>query len=206
MTPSANIEQDERDNVELPLIAQLVAMGWDHVEGDRWIAAQSERASFDEVVVRDRLRAKLVEINRDEHGQQWLTPDRADEAIAKLVAFRGVTGLLARNRALTEMLLAGVQIAKDPSKGEQRDLACTSLTSTTGRPTISSPSTSSALTGLGRPTGCCRTSSCSSTASRLSSSSARAAIARTRSSRRSTSFGATPTSASQRAGRASRSF
>lgn len=121
MTSLAKIEQDERDNVELPLIAQLVTMGWDHVEGDKWIAAQSERTSFDEVVLRDRLQAKLIDINRDEHGHQWLTPDRADEAIAKLVAFRGVTGLLARNRALTEMLLTGVQIAKDPSKGELRD-------------------------------------------------------------------------------------
>lgn len=121
MTTVAKIEQDERDNVELPLIAQLVTMGWGHLEGDKWIAAQTERASFDDVVIRDRLRARLIDINRDEHGQQWLTPPRADEAIAKLVAFRGVTGLLARNRALTAMLLTGVQVAKDSSQGEQRD-------------------------------------------------------------------------------------
>ncbi|WP_354697578.1 hypothetical protein DSM112329_03213 [Paraconexibacter sp. AEG42_29] len=121
MTSLAKIEQDERDNVELPLIAQLVTMGWEHTEGDKWVAAQSERSSFAEVVLRDRLRSKLIEINRNEHAQKWLTPVRADEAIAKLVAFRGATGLLTRNRALTEMLLTGVQIAKDPSQGEQRD-------------------------------------------------------------------------------------
>lgn len=121
MTSLPKIEQDERDNVELPLIDQLVKMGWEHIEGDKWIASQTERASFDEVVLRDRLRGKLIEINLDEHGNQWLTPARADEAIAKLVAFRGVTGLLNRNRALTDMLLTGVQIAKDPSRGEQRD-------------------------------------------------------------------------------------
>ena len=39
MSPAGlgRIEQDERDNVELPLVAQLTGMDWQYLEGDEWV-------------------------------------------------------------------------------------------------------------------------------------------------------------------------
>jgi type I restriction enzyme R subunit len=69
----------ERTEVELPLIAQLVSMGWQYLEGDTGVPAHTERATFREVLLHGRLRNALRQANLDETGQPWchLTADTA---------------------------------------------------------------------------------------------------------------------------------
>ena len=53
----------EIDHVERPFIAQLQALGWEHVAGDLDDPAATGRDSFSEVVQQQVLRTKLVELN-----------------------------------------------------------------------------------------------------------------------------------------------
>lgn len=116
-----NAEQDERDNVELPLVEQLKAMGWQHIQGDEWVPEITERTAFEQVLLRDRLRAALVRLNLDESGAEWLTPERAEQATTQVEDPRGAVGLIARNQLVTNRILRGVQIPKDASLDETYD-------------------------------------------------------------------------------------
>jgi type I restriction enzyme R subunit len=61
----------ERDLVEVPFCRQLELMGWTWLEGDTDVPELTERTSFRDVILKDRLEAALRKLNpRD--GQPWL--------------------------------------------------------------------------------------------------------------------------------------
>jgi type I restriction enzyme R subunit len=57
---------NEYTEVELPLLRQLVDMGWSHIEGSKWEPSASDRETFREVVLSSHLRALLRRINVDD--------------------------------------------------------------------------------------------------------------------------------------------
>jgi hypothetical protein len=61
-----SITPNEDNHVEQPLLAQLTAMGWQHLEGDIDVEYLTERASFREVLLADRLKAVIKAINADQ--------------------------------------------------------------------------------------------------------------------------------------------
>ena len=46
---------DEKTYVEIPFIEQLKGMGWEHIEGDIDVPYLTERESFRDVLLADRL-------------------------------------------------------------------------------------------------------------------------------------------------------
>jgi hypothetical protein len=72
--------QWEYDLVEKPFCEQLRAMGWQWLEGDTDVPELTERESFREVLLRDRLTAALRKLNlRD--GQPWQDDARIARAM-----------------------------------------------------------------------------------------------------------------------------
>ena len=64
---------DEKTYVEIPFIQQLKGLRWEHVEGDIDVPYLTERESFRKVLLKDRLRKALREINRDDERRPcWL--------------------------------------------------------------------------------------------------------------------------------------
>ena len=103
----------EYDQVELPFIQQLRAMGWDYLqeadEDKTAIPAFTERESFKDVLLKDRLRAAIASINRDENGQPWLDDARLSQAISRLEKLAQHT-LIESNKAATELLIKGTVV------------------------------------------------------------------------------------------------
>ena len=100
--------QWEYDLVERPLCEQLRGMGWQWIEGDTQVAEFTERTSFREVLLKDRLHKALRELNlRD--GKPWLDEARIEKAIRDLEQTAG-HGLMEANRAVTEFLLKGTVV------------------------------------------------------------------------------------------------
>ncbi|MCX4805911.1 type I restriction endonuclease [Streptomyces sp. NBC_01214] len=121
--------QPEYDKVEGPLIGQLVAMGWRHLEGapagePANDPARSGRDSFEEVVYADLFRAAVARINPGRDCETWLTDAQLDHLLALLLgtapgqgpAERGVAG----NLHVTRMLREGINARTLPgwSKGD----------------------------------------------------------------------------------------
>jgi type I restriction enzyme, R subunit len=97
--------QWEYDLVEVSFCRQLQAMGWEWLEGDTDVPELTERASFREVLLKDRLTAALRRINlRD--GRPWLDDACIARAIRDLEKAAGHR-LMEINQAATELLLKG---------------------------------------------------------------------------------------------------
>lgn len=110
----------EYTEVELPLINQLYAQGWMHIEGSKSDPSVTGRDNFREPLLEDRLRAKLREINLDPDGQPWLDDARISEAISSLTRTdRG--SLIEINQRMTERLLEGVPVAGLPGWDQGRN-------------------------------------------------------------------------------------
>lgn len=75
---------DEKTYVEIPFIEQLKGMGWEHIEGDIDVPYLTERESFREVLLKDRLRKALKMINLDDKGDPWLDEDRISQIVSAL--------------------------------------------------------------------------------------------------------------------------
>lgn len=60
-----------------------------------------------------RLREAIRTINLDQNGQPWLDDRRINQAIGKLERVGG-RGLMATNKATTELLLTGIEVEGDP--------------------------------------------------------------------------------------------
>ncbi|ARZ67734.1 type I deoxyribonuclease HsdR [Streptomyces albireticuli] len=122
--------QPEYDKVERPLIEQLVAMGWEHLQGaspgaPANHAADSERAYFTEVVYAKRFRTAVARINPGPSGHgTWLTDAQLDHLLALLhgrVHGQGPTGHgVAGNLEVTRMLRDGINARTVPgwTKGD----------------------------------------------------------------------------------------
>ncbi len=104
---------DERAKVELPFLAQLEGMGWEHIEGDRQVADFTFRSSFRQVLLLPRLRRLIRSINVDESGEPWLDDARIDAAVNTLERLGGPGGLVAVNQATMELLVEGTTVEGD---------------------------------------------------------------------------------------------
>src|SRR5262245_6568262 len=109
----------EYTEVERPLLDQLHAMRWQHVEGDRYDAGASERDSFRQFLLEQRLRAKLLELNPGPDGKPWLDDSRVSEAISSLTRTEPGS-LIEINERMTERLLEGVSVAGLPGWDQGR--------------------------------------------------------------------------------------
>ncbi|MEV5774528.1 type I restriction endonuclease [Streptomyces antimycoticus] len=107
--------QPEYEMVERPLVKQLVAMEWKHLQGappgePAHRSQDSGRDSFTQVVYADRFRDAVSRINPGPDGEAWLTDAQVDQALAMVLGTapgydeRGVAG----NLAVTEMLRKGI--------------------------------------------------------------------------------------------------
>jgi type I restriction enzyme R subunit len=100
---------NELTEVELPLLQQLMRMGWSHIEGSKWNPAESDRETFREVVLSGRLRAALRRINVDDDGNEWLDEGRVAQAEAALLRSPALK-LIEANREVTSLLLTGTVV------------------------------------------------------------------------------------------------
>lgn len=95
---------------EKPLMDQLHGMGWDI---RLTLPGEPEdlhgRESFREVLLKDRMRAKLRQINLGPDGQPWLDDTRLSQMISELDRPSGVK-LLEVNQAVLELLLKGTSV------------------------------------------------------------------------------------------------
>ena len=112
---------NEYTEVELPLLQQLHAMQWSHLEGSKFDPAVSERETFREVVLSGRLRAALRHINLDDAGNQWLDESRVAQAEAALLRSQAIK-LVEANQEFTSLLLTGTTVDaiedKDGGRGQ----------------------------------------------------------------------------------------
>lgn len=106
--------------VERPLIEQLTKLGWSHIEGSKEDPTVTERTSFREVLLRDRLRAALRRINRDPEGREWLDDARLNQAVSALERI-AAPRLIEANEAATNLLLSGTQVEGLPGWDDGRD-------------------------------------------------------------------------------------
>ncbi|MFC9221087.1 type I restriction endonuclease subunit R [Streptomyces hygroscopicus] len=107
--------QPEYEMVERPLIDQLVAMGWEHLQGappgePAHHPEDSERHSFTQVVYEDRFREVVRRINPGPDGETWLSDAQLNQILTMVLgtapgyAERGVAG----NLAVTDLLRKGI--------------------------------------------------------------------------------------------------
>ena len=98
---------NEYTDVELPLLRQLVAMRWSHIEGSKWDPSASDRETFREVILSGHLRAVLRRINVDEDGNEWLDESR----VAQAEELRSpALKLIEANQEVTSLLLTGTTV------------------------------------------------------------------------------------------------
>jgi type I restriction enzyme R subunit len=100
---------NEYTQVELPFIEQLKGLGWEHIEGDIDVPYLSERESFRDVLLKDRLCEAVRRINLDESGRPWLDEGRIREAVGQLERL-GAPKLMEANERATELMLKGVPV------------------------------------------------------------------------------------------------
>ncbi len=111
---------DERTHVEAPLLDQLRRMGWQHIEGDTFVPAFTERESFRDILLYDRLHGAIHRINTDPADKPWLDDSRINEAVSALERLGGGK-LLESNARATEFLLRGIPVEGDPDLHAGRD-------------------------------------------------------------------------------------
>lgn len=117
---ASNKPLSERMVAELPLIKQLVAMGWQHVESRKVAGKYPERGSTRDVLLRGRLRAALRKINPGADGEPWLDDARISQMVGALQRPAG-RNLLEINQELTALLLGGIEVAP-PGGARQRQV------------------------------------------------------------------------------------
>ena len=94
---------------ETPALEQLKRLGYDFIPGDTLDPDQNdkcERASRKEVILLDRLRKKLKELNPD------LTPQSIEKAIRKITHVQA-EGLIEANKMIHRYLIAGVSVSQE---------------------------------------------------------------------------------------------
>ena len=102
----------EWDLVEGPLLDHLVSQGWETlIWSRRQVNDRVFRSSDRDVVLEERLRSKLLEINRGPDGAEWLDEVRVGSAMAELRSLPAGLKLLEANRASTELLIGGVPVS-----------------------------------------------------------------------------------------------
>lgn len=98
----------EYQDVELPFIHQLQAMGWEHIEGSLDAPDVTGRTSFAQVIQEGVLRDQLTRINLHK-SQTWLDKARLDEAVSTLTRLPAAK-LMEANQLATDLLLKGITV------------------------------------------------------------------------------------------------
>ena len=104
---------DEKTYVEIPFIEQLKGMRWEHIEGDIDVPYLTERESFRDVLLADRLRKAVKRINLDDNGNPWLDDDRANQVVSALERI-SAPKLMEANKKAFELIVHGVEVEGDP--------------------------------------------------------------------------------------------
>jgi type I restriction enzyme R subunit len=119
---SARQVPDEKSKVEASLIAQLVGLGWSHVQGDIYSPAATGRTSFHEVLLLDQVGDALRRLNLDDRGDPWLDDARINDAISQLTRAAGPGGLVAANQVVRTLLVEGITVEGHPVLHAGRDV------------------------------------------------------------------------------------
>jgi type I restriction enzyme R subunit len=101
---------DEKAYVEIPFIEQLKGLGWEHIEGDIDVPYLTERESFREVLLRNRLKKAVMAINRDEEGRPWLDEDRVSQIVSAVERI-SEPKLMEANRAAFDLIAGGFPVS-----------------------------------------------------------------------------------------------
>lgn len=114
MEPASDIDlsaalPNELTVVELPLLRQLAAMGWECLEGDLDYPEKTGRTSFAETLLTGKLKAALRRVNLDHNGQEWLDDLTLERAVRELTRHEG-SGLVEMNRHFMDRLVRGVRV------------------------------------------------------------------------------------------------
>jgi type I restriction enzyme R subunit len=88
-------------------------MGWQHIEGDIDIPYLTERESFRDVLLLNRLCDAIKRINVDDAGEPWLDDSRVAQGVDELQRL-GAHKLMESNRIATELLLSGTGVEGVP--------------------------------------------------------------------------------------------
>jgi type I restriction enzyme R subunit len=101
----------EWELVERPLLEQLASFGWESlVWGEHQPTNDCDRFSNRDVLLEQRLRLALYEINLDAEGSTWLDQARIDAAVGELRSLPAGVKLLEANQLSTALLLGGVTV------------------------------------------------------------------------------------------------
>jgi len=104
---------DEFDKVELPAIEQLQSLGWTYVKGeDLSPEKSSERSSFKEVVLENRLSANIKRIN------PWISDQNLHKVVKDLTKTQ-YTNLIEANQAIWTNINECVSVMQDLGKGNK---------------------------------------------------------------------------------------
>lgn len=126
--------QPERDEVELPILAQLRAMGWAHVRGPEVGTLDAGKP-----LLVDRLDAALRRINvRAADGRPWMDSTDVTRSVGALASVSLGKGIAEANFAATDMLLSGYVLpgpSAAPPWTRVGPSTWFSSTATRGRPT-----------------------------------------------------------------------
>ncbi len=99
----------ELGDVEQPFVAQLQALGWQHVEGSLDSPAATGRTNFAEVIQEFVLRERLRALNLGPAGEPWLDDARLSEAVAAITRL-GAQKLMEANEKASELLIKGLTV------------------------------------------------------------------------------------------------
>src|SRR5215210_2718498 len=88
------------------------ALGWEHLRGDKDVPYLTGRASFREVLLKDRLRDAIRRVKLGEDGETWLDDARVEAALSALERVSG--RLMEANETATHLLLKGTVVEGDP--------------------------------------------------------------------------------------------
>lgn len=103
-----NEDPNEDNQVERPFIEQLKGLGWSFLAGDKSLPAVTERKTFREVLLKDRLRSAIRKINADDAGDSWVDDAAINRAILELESIGKSGGeLMEINEATTKLLWTG---------------------------------------------------------------------------------------------------
>ncbi|MFZ2421761.1 MAG: type I restriction endonuclease subunit R [Anaerolineae bacterium] len=107
------IRLDEKSNVETPLLDQLEGLGWTVIRLERaQTPPQSQRASFDQVVLPPVLERSLRRIN------PFLTGDQVAEVARRITVAPGAS-LIENNQHVLRLLLENTSVAVNHATGEK---------------------------------------------------------------------------------------
>lgn len=99
----------ELEDVEKPFVAQLQALGWQHIEGSIDDPSVTARTGFAEVIQEKVLRCQLRALNPGPDGTPWLDEMRLSEAVAAITRL-GTHKLMEANEKATGFLIRGLTL------------------------------------------------------------------------------------------------